>query len=451
MSYGNIQKDSIQYICEEYRKYNTIAPKEFSNPIVKRGLRNANGTGVVAGPSLICDVEGYLLEGEKKIPSEGKMFYRGIEIQDIIEASKQEERYCFEEIVWLLLVGHLPNQKQLETFQEILAAYRELPGAFEEDMILKAPSNNVMNKLASCILALYGFDKKSEDVSLENVVDQSISIIAKAPLIMSTAYQAKRRTFDQKSMYLHLPKKELTFAQNILRTLRRDKRFDEKEARLLDICLVLHAEHGGGNNSTFATRVVSSTLTDTYSAIAAGIASLKGPRHGGANIKVCEMVDYMKQKVTDPTDEVQVTNYLNGLLNREEGDKSGLIYGMGHAVYTLSDPRAIILKKAAKELAEEKGMLKEFQYFEAVEKLAPAALNAKKGDGKVVSANVDLYSGLVYKMLGIPEDVFTPLFAVARMGGWCAHRLEELQYGRIIRPAYNVISKRQPYVKLEDR
>lgn len=451
MSFSGIKKDSIQYICDEYKKYNKIDPHEFDSPDIKRGLRNANGTGVIAGPSLICDVEGYVLQDGKKIPAPGKLYYRGIEVQDIVRASKEEDRYCLEEIIWLLLIGELPNAQQLRDFQQILAEYRQLPDAFEEDMILKAPSNNVMNKMASCILALYSYDEKSEDLSLENILNQSLSIIAKAPTIMATAYQAKRRTFEKKSMYLHHPKAELSMAQNILRTMRKDKRFDEKEARILDLCLVLHAEHGGGNNSTFATRVVSSSLTDTYSSIAASIGSLKGPRHGGANIKVCQMVEMMKEKVDDPTDDEQVLNYLKGILDKQEGDKSGLIYGMGHAVYTLSDPRATILKSAAKELAEERGVLNEFLYYEAVERLAPQAFQEKKGDTKTVSANVDMYSGFVYHLLDLPEDVFTPLFAVARMGGWSAHRLEEMQYGRIIRPAYNVISKRRNYVKLADR
>ncbi len=442
----------IKILCDEYQKYNNFDPANYEIYNVKRGLRNPDGTGVMAGVTQICNVHGYVMNEGEKMPVEGQLIYRGINIHDIIAGCVSEGRYGFEETCWLLLFGSLPTPDQLALFNDLLEEYRELPDSFTDDMIIKAPSRNIMNKLARAVLALYSYDDNPDDIALPNVMMQSIRLIASAPSIMTAAYQVKRRAYDHKSMYFHTPKKGLSTAQNILRTMRSDKMFTEEEARLLDTCLILHAEHGGGNNSTFATRVLTSSGTDTYSAIAAGIGSLKGPKHGGANLKVMEMLEYMKAGISNWNDEGEVKDFLVKLIRKEEGDRSGLIYGMGHAVYTLSDPRAVILKKEAEKLAANTEMEGEFKLLSLVEKLTPGVFAEVKGDKKVVSANVDLYSGLVYRLLKIPEELFTPMFAIARIGGWCAHRIEELVTGgRIIRPAYKAVAPAQPYVALQNR
>lgn len=439
-------------LCEEFKKNNHIDASKFEKYEVKRGLRNADGSGVVAGLTLICNVHGYVLNEGEKSPVEGRLVYRGIDINDIVKGCTAENRFGFEEVVWLLLFGTLPTARQLDEFFNLLSECRALPEYFAEDMIIKAPSPNIMNKLARSVLALYSYDDNADDISLPNVLRQSIELISMIPTIMAYAYQVKRHHYDGQSMFVHPLLPGLGTAQTILHFIRDDSAYTEEEARLLDLCLMLHAEHGGGNNSSFSARVLSSSGTDTYSAISAAIGSLKGPRHGGANIKVMEMLEYIKAGVGDWNDEDEIAAFLTRLINREEGDRTGLVYGMGHAVYTLSDPRAVILKNAAYNLAEKKGLGDEFRLLEKVEKLTPGIFAAVKGNGKAMCANVDLYSGLVYKTLGIHEDLFTPLFAVARMAGWCAHRIEEiLTGGRIIRPAYKALASPRDYIPLKQR
>ena len=419
---------------------------------VKRGLRNADGTGVMAGMTRVCSVEGYYMGDGEKIAKEGRLTYRGINIEDIVNACINEDRFGYEEVVWLLLFGSLPTESQLRSFREILAACRELPEDFIEDMIMKAPSPNVMNKMARSVLALYSYDENPDDTELENVIKQCVHIIAQLPAIMVYAYQVKRRHYYHKSMYIHQMKPEHSTAESILRSIRADKTFTDKEAKLLDLCLILHAEHGGGNNSAFATRVLSSSGTDTYSAIAAGIGALKGPKHGGANIKVSEMTALMKENIPDVTNEGMVADYLKKILKKEAGDGSGLIYGMGHAVYTLSDPRAKILRSKAEEFAMGTEFENDFRLLANIEKLTPEIFASEKGNTKAVCANVDLYSGLIYKILRVPEDLYTPIFTVARVAGWSAHRIEELLTGgRIIRPAYKNVNGKIDYVPISER
>ena len=443
---------SLESLCEEYRAHNRIPAELFDKYQVKRGLRNPDGTGVVAGLTNISNVHGYIIEDEEKTPDEGRLIYRGIDLRELVEGCARDNRFGFEEVEWLLLFGKLPSKEQLERFNRTLNENRELPSYFAEDMIIKAPSANIMNKLARSVLALYSYDPTPDDPSLENNMRQSVELIARLPTIMTYAYQVKRRYYDKESMYFHPLCPEHHTAEAILRALRPDTQFTDEEAKLLDLCLMLHAEHGGGNNSTFTSRVLSSSGTDIYSTIAASIGSLKGPKHGGANHRVMTMMHEIMEMVQNWENEDEVEAYLEKILRKEAGDGSGLIYGIGHAVYTLSDPRAVILKEKAGNLAREKGMEREFNLFQLVEKLAPDAFARVKGSSKVVSANVDFYSGLIYQMLGIPEDLFTPLFAVSRIGGWCAHRMEEMfTGGRIIRPAYRSLTRFQPYVDLKDR
>ncbi|MEA4911202.1 MAG: citrate synthase [Oscillospiraceae bacterium] len=444
-------RDSFTYLCDEFRKYNYISADDWDKYEVKRGLRNANGTGVLAGLTSICDVVGYELVDNKRVPCDGKLIYRGIDVSDIINAGKAEDRYVFEEVVWLLLFGSLPTPGQMKLLRKVMADMRELPDGFAEDMIMKAPSPNVMNKMARSVLALYSYDQSAEDMSLENALFQAVKLSSCAPTIMVDAYQVKRRVYDKKSMYFHQSKPELSLAQNILRINRPDKKFTEPEARLLDMCLVLHADHGGGNNSTFTTRVVTSSGTDTYSAISAAIGSLKGPRHGGANIKVMEMLDFIKAGVRDYSDDEEISDFLGKILDRQAGDGSGLIFGIGHPVYTKSDPRATILRQNARELAEQTGLGDDYKLLNAVERLAPGVMLDKRGVANSC-ANVDLYSGLVYRTMKIPVDLYTPLFAVARMAGWCAHRVEEMMFGnRIIRPAYKYLGVPREYTPFGER
>ena len=443
---------TLRELCDEFRAHNQIPPEEFDYYQVKRGLRNPDGTGVMAGLTTICNVHGYLINDGERVPDEGQLTYRGIDINDIVDGCQKDNRFGYEEVAWLLLFGALPSQAQLKKFNQVLTSYRELPDYFAEDMIIKAPSKNIMNKLARSVLALYSYDKNPDDISLENNMRQAIQLIAQLPIIMTYAYQVKRRHFDKKSMYFHPINPEHSTAQSIMNAIRPDRFFTDEEAKLLDLCLMLHAEHGGGNNSTFAARVLTSTGTDIYSAIAAAIGSLKGPRHGGANHKVMMMMDDLMEHVRDYSDDEEITAYLERIARKEVGDRSGLIYGMGHAVYTMSDPRAVILKREAKKLAATRGGLEKFELFERVERLAPEAFLKVKGEKKVISANVDFYSGLVYETLGIPSELYTPLFAVSRMAGWCAHRIEELVTGgRIIRPAYRSLSRNKPYIPLDKR
>ena len=449
LSHDNKLLDSL---AQRLLSNSTIPSQDYERYNIKRGLRNSDNTGVMAGITRICSVDGYYIDDGEKVPKEGHLRYRGLDLYDFVAGCKQDERFGFEELVYLLLFGELPNRSQLDEFKALLSENRELPFDFIEDVIMRAPSPNIMNKLGSSVTALYAYDENPDDISVKNVLRQSVKLIAMLPSIMAYAYQVKRRYFYKKSMYIHTIKPELGTAETVLRAIRSDKTFSDKEAKLLDVCLMIHADHGGGNNSTFTTRCVTSTGTDTYSAIAAGIGSLKGFRHGGANIKVSEMVADIFENVRDTADEEAVSAYLRKIVRREAGDGSGLIYGMGHAVYTLSDPRAVILKRNAKELAEEKGLLDEWKLLDIIERTAPAVFSEEKGIAKNICANVDLYSGLVYRTLGIPEDLYTPMFACARVAGWCAHRLEEIATGgKIMRPAYKSLMKSDEYIPLSER
>ena len=441
----------IAYLCEEYLKNNFIDPEMCERLGVKRGLRNPDGTGVLAGLTNICDVVGYSMSHGVRVPAHGQLIYRGYDVRTLVEEAQREDRFLFEDVIYLLLFGRLPTRQQAEHFLGTLESYRALPDHFAEDMIMKARSPNILNKLARSVLALYSYDEDPEGQSLENLMRQSIGLIASLPTIMVNAYQIKRRVYDRESMFWHLPQPGQSTAEHILATNRADQKFTREEARLLDLCLVLHADHGGGNNSTFTCRVLSSAGTDTYSAIAAAIGSLKGARHGGANHKVMEMLDGLLAVVPDPDDEAAVTHALRRILRKEAGDGSGLIYGIGHAVYTKSDPRAVILRRSAHRLAEEKGFARELRMLCAVERLGPVVMREEKGVENIC-ANVDLFSGLIYRMLGLSEDLFTPLFAISRIAGWCAHRMEEVVFsGRIMRPAYKYLGAPQTYVPLAAR
>ena len=420
---------------------------------MKRGLRNADGTGVMAGITQIGNVQGYYIQDGERVPMEGRLIYRGIDVEELIQGFLSEGRFGFEETAYLLLFGALPTRRQLEDFNAVLSELRPLPPNFTEDMILRVPGRDVMNRLGRCVLALYCYDPEPEAQDLPNELRRALQLVARCPMIVAHSYAAKRHYFDNDSLYLHRSQDGLSLAENFLHAMRHDKHFTPDEARLLDLCMVLHAEHGGGNNSAFACRVLSSSGTDIYAAISAAVGSLKGPRHGGANKKVMEMFRYIQEGVSDWKDDGQVQDFLQKLLRREAGDRSGLIYGMGHAIYTLSDPRAKLLKRFAKDLADQKGMLPEFELVESVERLAPQVINDHRGQNKPVCANVDLYSGLVYKMLDIPEELYTPLFAMARMVGWCAHRVEEVYNpgNKIIRPAYKAVAPLQPFVPLDQR
>lgn len=447
-----VKNDTLLTLCEALENNYRIDFEDYVKYNVKRGLRNADGTGVMAGITRICSVEGYYISDGERIPKQGKLTYRGYNMEDIIENCEKEDRFGFEEVCWLLIFGTLPTKEQLDIFTKSLRVARELPDDFVEDMIMKAPSPNIMNKLARSVLSLYSYDPNPDDISIENMVRQSVQLIAQLPTIMSYAYQVKRKNYYKKSMYIHQLKPEQSVAESILRTIRSDCKFTDEEAKLLDKCLIIHAEHSGGNNSSFSTRVLSSSGTDTYAAISAGIGSLKGAKHGGANIKVSEMVREMEENIEDVTDENQVAEYLKKIIRKEAGDGSGLIYGMGHAVYTLSDPRAIVLKKQIEKCNLDEACQKRFALLKNIEKMAPVVFKQVKKHSKIMCANVDLYSGLVYDILKIPSDLFTPLFATARIAGWCAHRIEEvLTADRIIRPAYKSVSLAHEYVPMDKR
>ena len=451
--YEDVNVDGIYgALTEKIYSQERIKQADFDRYNVKRGLRNADGTGVIAGITKICNVEGYYIDDGERIPKNGKLIYRGVDLYDFVAGCKADDRFGFEELAFLLIFGELPDEKELADFTALLAASRELPFDFVEDVIMRAPSPNIMNKMGSSVNALYAYDPNPDDISVENVLRQSVNLIARLPVIMSYAYQVKRRFYYKKSMYIHQIKPEQRTAETVLNALRSDKKFTDEEAKLLDLCLMIHADHGGGNNSTFTTRCVTSTGTDTYSAISAGIASLKGFRHGGANIKVTEMTEDIKAHVSDITDEDEVENYLRKLVRREAGDGSGLIYGMGHAVYTLSDPREVLLKANAETLAKEKGFVDEWNLLDIIERVSPRVCREEKGISKPICANVDLYSGLIYKTLGIPMDLYTPIFAVSRVAGWCAHRIEEIvTSNKIIRPGYKSLSRHKNYIPLSLR
>ncbi len=437
---------------EQAEDANRIPVGAFENYRVKRGLREPDGTGVMAGVTKIGNVHGYYVYEGEKVADDGKLEYRGYDMSKLIDGYSAENRYGFEEVVYLLLFGKLPTKEELSDFNDLLAHYRELPPRFSEDILMKAPSRSIMNKMATGVLALYSYDENPDDTSLENMLRQSIDIIAKLPVIAAHSYAYYRSAFYGKSLNIHRPHNDLSSSQNFLRLLRSSKQYTEEEARLLDICMIIQAEHGGGNNSTFTCRVLSSSGTDTYSAIAGAIGSLKGPLHGGANIKVQNMFDCIKETVHDVYDDEEVSSVLLKILNKELGDGKGLVYGMGHAVYTKSDPRAIMLKKYAGDLARAKGYGDDFALLEAIERITPALFNEFKGTNKPMCANVDLYSGLVYRMLGIPVEMYTPLFAISRVAGWCAHRIEEFHTAKkIIRPAYKFIPNNREYVPLDKR
>mgnify|MGYP000851908910 CR=1 FL=1 len=452
--YKDISKESK--IMKEYTelaiKNNQLEKELYTKYNVKRGLRNADGTGVLVGLTEIGEVHAYIIEENEKVPVDGKLFYRGINITDFVNGFVSDQRFGFEECCYLLLFGQLPDSQQLKEFTELLGQNRKLPDEFTTDMILKTPSRDIMNKLSRSVLAMYSFDENPEDTSIENVLRQSIKLIAVFPTLAAYAYQALSHYFLNNSLYIHIPQANLSTAENILYMIRPDSKYTRSEAELLDLALVLHAEHGGGNNSTFTTHVVTSSGTDTYSAISAAIGSLKGPKHGGANIKVMEMMEDIEANIKDWEDEEEVAAYITKILRKEAYDGSGLIYGMGHAVYTLSDPRAVLLKQKAELLAAEKGMEKEYNLYKTIEKLAPGIFAKERNNGKVICANVDFYSGFVYKMLGIPQELYTAIFAIARIAGWCAHRIEELiNGGRIIRPAYKSVAKKKEYCSLSER
>ncbi len=449
----NTEEAFLNNAAQDLRESGKIPEELYIKHDVKRGLRNANGTGVVVGLTRIGDVIGYKMDSDgNKIPVPGELYYRGYSVKDLVTSCIKEDRFGFEEATYLLLLGELPTTEELDTFKKILGMQRELPVNFARDMILTAPSNNIMNKLARSILALYSYDDNPDDISVNNVLRQSVALIGSFPTLISYGYQAKRNYYHQESLHLHHPIPELSTAENVLRMLRASGEYTKMEAKLLDLSLVLHAEHGGGNNSTLTTHIVTSAATDTYSAISAAVGSLKGPRHGGANISVINMINDLKENVKDITDKAEIEQYLRAILECKANDGTGLIYGLGHAIYTISDPRAIILKTMAKKLAESKGLENEFALYEYIEKIAPKLYSEKTGKDVNMPANVDLYSGFVYSALNIPIDIATPLFATARVSGWCAHRLEEITGGgKLMRPAYDSIQPLKSYVPINKR
>lgn len=424
-----------------HMKYNT-----------KRGLRKSNGSGVLVGLTEIGDVHGFIMDEGEKIPDEGRLLYRGIPVSDLVNGFSQEGRFGFEEVCYLLLLGELPTQENLASLKYFIGEKRILPENFVEDFILKTPEKDLMNKLARNVLCLYSWDETPNDISIPNVLRQCFELLARLPIISAYAYQAKRHYFDDESLIIHRPVPELSTAENFLYMIRPNREYTNLEAELLDLALILHAEHGGGNNSSFTIHVVTSSDTDTYAAVAAAIGSLKGPKHGGANIKVRNMMKDLKANVKDITNKEQIRDYLVKILHREAFDKSGLIYGFGHAIYTVSDPRAVLLKEKAKQLAINNDCVEEFELYAALEELVPEVFYEVKRIDQPISPNVDFYSGLVYDMLGIPEELYTPLFAIARMAGWAAHRVEEIvSGGKIIRPAYKSVVKKRNYIPMTER
>ena len=447
---GNL-KDSMELLGEELMNGHRINPNLYVEYDVKRGLRDSAGKGVLTGLTEISDVTGYDLINGRKIPAHGRLYYQGYNVNDIVDGLKGR-KFGFEETIYLLLFGRLPSDKDMEIFKNIMENFETLSGRFVRDVVMKASNGDIMNAMQRCILTLYTYDSKPEDISAENVLRQSIEMIAKLPLIAVYSYHSYRHFRRDETLFIRNPQKGLSLAENILLMLRPDGKYTELEAKVLDIALILHAEHGGGNNSTFTTHVVTSSGTDTYSSIAASIGSLKGPRHGGANLKVQNMFEDIKANVKDWTDEKEVEVYLCKILNKEAFDKAGLIYGMGHAVYSLSDPRSKILSRFVKQLSEEKGKEEEYQLYATVERLAKQVIGEKRKIYKGVSANIDFYSGFIYSMLGLPHQLYTPLFAIARIVGWSAHRMEELMNGnRIIRPAYKAVAPHREYTPIDER
>lgn len=442
----------IERLTEMCVENSTIDVSLYGKYDVKRGLRDVNGNGVLAGLTQVSNIVSSKIVDGSKVPCEGELYYRGMPIQDLTRGFLSEDRMGFEEVAYLLLFGKLPTREQLSDFNELLIAQRCLPTNFVRDVIMKAPSKDMMNSLARSVLTLYSYDTNADDISLPNVMRQCINLISVFPMLSVYGYQAYNHYVKGKSLYIHHPSKKLSTAENILRMLRPDMKYTPLEAKILDLALVLHMEHGGGNNSTFTTHVVSSSGTDTYSTVAAALGSLKGPKHGGANIKVVQMFDDMKKKVKDWKDEDEISDYLRKLLHKEAFDRRGLIYGMGHAVYSISDPRATLFKKFVQRLAEDKGRMKDFGLYSMVERLAPQIIGQERHIYKGVSANVDFYSGFVYSMLDLPLELYTPMFACARIVGWSAHRMEELiNTDKIIRPAYKNIKDTDTYIPLDER
>lgn len=451
MNYSEITP-YVKQLAEKSCNNNNIEYDMYMKHNVKRGLRDLDGKGVVAGLTEVSCINSRKIdENGNEVMCRGELYYRGINIFDLVKGFSCDGQSGFEEAIYLLLSSNLPTKAELDEFCEQLSNYRTLPPSFVRDMILKAPSKDMMNILSRCVLALYSYDENPDDITVPNVMRQCLQLIAQFPLLAVYAYHSHQHYHNDKSLFIHYPKKEYNTAENILYILREDGNFTPTEAKLLDLALVLHAEHGGGNNSTFTTHVVTSSGTDTYSAISAALGSLKGPRHGGANIKVVQMFDDMKANI-DIADEAQIKQYLENLLDKKAFDNKGLIYGMGHAVYSLSDPRAEILREYAKKLSEEKGMMDEYRLYRKVEKMAPEIIAEKRKIYKGVSANVDFYSGMVYRMLGLPNELYTPLFAIARIAGWSAHRIEEIQNaGKIIRPAYINVKDEVKYIPIDER
>ncbi|MDY6827129.1 MAG: citrate/2-methylcitrate synthase [Bacillota bacterium] len=442
----------LEKLAEMCKQSSTIDTSLYEKYNVKRGLRNLEGKGVLAGLTEISDIYATKIVDGKEVPCEGKLYYRGIDVEEIVEGLIEEDRFGYEEVTYLLLFGRLPDAEELVRFTEMLANYRTLPTSFVRDIIMKAPSKDMMNALARSVLTMYYYDDRASNTSLPNVLRQCLQLIALFPLLAVYGYQAFCHYHDNQSLFIHSPQPDLSAAENILHILRPDSKYTPLEAKILDMALILHAEHGGGNNSTFTTHVVTSTGTDTYSTIAAALGSLKGPRHGGANIKVAKMFEDLKANVKDWADEDEVENYLLKLLNKEAFDQAGLIYGIGHAVYSVSDPRAGVLKRFVERLSKEKGRTEEFELHALVERLAPRVITGKRRMYKGVSANVDFYSGLVYNLLDLPIQLYTPLFAIARIAGWSAHRLEEMiNVNKIIRPAYRAVCDKQEYLPLGKR
>ena len=443
------EMEALTDICVQNSKMDVSLYAKYD---VKRGLRDVNGKGVLAGLTQISNIVAYEEVDGKQVPRDGRLYYRGYNIEDLTQGFLSEKRQGFEEVTYLLLFGRLPDEQQLADFKKILASQRSLPTNFVRDVVMKAPSRDMMNTLSRSVLTLYAYDNNADDISLPNVLRQCLNLISVFPMLSVYGYQAYNHYIRGKSLYIHHPARNLSTAENILRMLRPDKKYSPLEATILDLALVLHAEHGGGNNSTFTTHVVSSSGTDTYSAIAAALGSLKGPKHGGANIKVMKMFEDMKNTLHDPKDREEVADYLTRLLHREAFDRRGLIYGMGHAVYSISDPRAKLFKKFVEQLADEKGRHDDFELYSMIEEMAPKIIARERHIYKGVSANVDFYSGFVYSMLDLPMELYTPMFAIARIAGWSAHRMEELiNTDKIIRPAYKNVKDEERYIPLHER
>lgn len=446
-----MNKDKLVDLSKKIKIENTIDKNLYDKFSIKRGLRNKNGTGVLVGVTKVGDVFGYKIENGEKIPSKGELYYRGYPLTSMVEDFNNTKRFGFEEIIYLLLFNKLANKNDLESFKKILVEERNLPNKFFEDTILNLPGNNIVNIMMRSVLALYSYDEMADDTDTLNVLSQSLSLISKMPIIAIYSYQVKIHNFDGKSLVIHNQDENKSIAENILSMLRIDQKYKKEEAEILDLLLIIHAEHGGGNNSAFATHVVSSSGTDTYSAIATGLGSLKGPRHGGANLKVSQMLENIRENLKNIEDEKEIEKYLKKILDKKAFDKKGLIYGLGHAVYTISDPRAVLLKEKARELSKIKNRQKDFEFIEKIEKIGGKILMERLNKSYPICANVDLYSGFCYEMLDIPKDLYIPIFAIARTVGWAAHRLEQIEDSKIIRPAYKSLSQIKNYISLEDR